>query len=186
MALSVNVQINAAEMPVRIILRIGVMLVLVAGCGPKAATHLISGPLSPRPFVKVDPFARDVLAHIAADQKLGPEWWVRLEVAWKPDIQIEVNIEKKRPGPNDFVVDADDLHIVMADEQKVYLRSALISMHEVKDGIVFEVTFPNRDAADRQRATHWLKRRGEAKGHEDHEMRFTSRLSHVLRILPLR
>ena len=148
-------------MPVRITLQIGVMLVLVAGCGPKAATHLISVPANPRPFVEVDPFARDVLTHIAADQKLGPEWWVRLEVAWKPEIQIEVNIEKKRPSPNDFVVDAGDLHIVMADVQKVYLRGASISMHEVKDGIVFEVTFPNRDAADRQRAAQWLKRESE-------------------------
>ncbi len=145
----------------RITLRIGIVLVLFAGCGPQATTHLISVPANPRPFVEVDPFARDVLTHIAADQKLGPEWWVRLEVAWKPEMQIEVNIEKKKPGPNDFVVDANDLHVVMAADQKAYLKGALISMHEVKDGIVFEVTFPNRDAADRQRASQWMKREAE-------------------------
>jgi Fe-S cluster assembly iron-binding protein IscA len=131
-------------------------LALVAGCGPKATTHVIQVPPTTRPFVEVEPKARELLAGIATEKKLGDEWCVKLEVVWKPDAQIEVNLERKA-GAKDFVVEADGLRFAMAADQKVYLKGAYISVSEVKGGVAFDVTFPNRDARDRQLAAEWLK-----------------------------
>jgi hypothetical protein len=98
-----------------------------------------------------------VLRQIAVDQKLGPDWWVRMEVVWKPDAQIEVNLERKPPGPGDFSVEADGLRCVIRSDQKVYLKGARVELAWAKDGAGFDVSFPNRDANDRQAAAAWLK-----------------------------
>lgn len=138
--------------------RIAIVLVFLAGCQPKTTTTSTSVPAVPKPFVEVEPVAREVLIQIAADHKMGLDWWVRLEVVWKPEALIEVNVERKRPRATDFVVEADGLLFVMAEEQKTYLLGAHVSMRELKDGAAFDVTFPNRDGRERSLAHEWLER----------------------------
>ena len=101
---------------------------------------------------------RAFLLKIADDQRLGNQWWVRLDVVWKPDPQIEVNIEKTPPGPHDFVVESRGLLVVVSDNQKAFLKGAQVTL--VGDGglAAFDVTFPNRDESDRKLAAEWLQK----------------------------
>jgi Fe-S cluster assembly iron-binding protein IscA len=97
------------------------------------------------------------LRQIAVDQKLGTQWWVRLDVVWKPDAQIEVNLDRKPPGPNDFVVEADGFRCVMSEEQKVYLKGSRVELFWTNEGAGFNVSFPNRDTNDKVAAAEWIK-----------------------------
>jgi Fe-S cluster assembly iron-binding protein IscA len=129
------------------------LVATLAGCSPKPS----AAPVSPRPFVKVTPIARQLLTKVAADQKFGPDWWVRLNVAWKPDARIEVTVEKDPPGLADVVHEADGVRVVVANDQAVYLKGALIDLVEEEKGWAFDVTFPHRTARDREAANEWLK-----------------------------
>jgi Fe-S cluster assembly iron-binding protein IscA len=82
---------------------------------------------------------------------------VRLEVVWKPDAQIEVSVVRNSQSGADHHVEADGLRVVMADSQKTYLKGARIALIELPVGIAFDVTFPNRDARDRELASQWLR-----------------------------
>ena len=59
------------------------------------------------------------------DQKFGNQWWVRLEVVWRKEAQIDVTVEKNPPGPNDFFAEADGLHVVTPEEQIEYASGIL-------------------------------------------------------------
>lgn len=136
-------------------------IALAAGCDQKATTHIIVVPVETSPIVEIEPDARTLLAQVARDQKFGPEWWVRLEVVWRKEAQIEVTVEKQPPGPSDFFIEADGLHVVMPDDQRVYLRGARVSLLKAKSGWAFDVTFPYRTERERQAASEWLLRETE-------------------------
>jgi hypothetical protein len=140
------------------LVRIAPALFLLAGCEQKATTHIVSVPVESSPIVEIEPDARDLLAQVAGDQKFGSEWWVRLEVVWRKEAQIDVTVEKQPPGPNDFFVKADGLHVVMPEEQKAYLLGARISLLKSKKGWAFDVTFPYRSEREQQLASEWLDR----------------------------
>jgi Fe-S cluster assembly iron-binding protein IscA len=142
--------------------------ILVAGCESGRRTPAVSEAISPRPFVEVTPSAREILLRVAADQKLGPDWCVRLEVVFKPDARIEVNLDRQPAGKNDYQVEVDGLRVVMVDNQKTYLKGARIGLIESPNAFAFDVTFPNRDDRDRELASRWLhteseKRKGKEK-----------------------
>jgi Fe-S cluster assembly iron-binding protein IscA len=136
-----------------------ILLAAVAGCSPKPPATPSAVPTTPRPFVEVTPIARQLLTKVAVDQKLGPDWWVRLNVVWKPDARIEITVEKDRPDPADAVHVADGVRVVVANDQAVYLKGALIDLVEEKNGWEFDVTFPHRTARDREAANQWLSER---------------------------
>ncbi|MSR52586.1 MAG: hypothetical protein EXS09_04775 [Gemmataceae bacterium] len=133
-------------------------IALLVGCSQKKSTPAIE-PLPPiRPFLEVQPRALEMLRRIASGQKnLGDEWYVRLEVVWKPTAKIEVQIDKKAPGPTDFMIEADGLKCVMAIAQKPYLKGAYIEVVQSADKVYFDVTFPNQDEHDRAAASKWLR-----------------------------
>lgn len=137
-----------------------VLLVALAGCTPKPPVTSTAVPTAPRPFVEVTPVARQLLTKVAADQKFGPDWWVRLNVVWKPDAQILVTVEKDPPGPADEVHEADEVRVVMPGDQVVYLKGALIDLVQAEGGWAFDVTFPHRTDRDREAANEWLRTRG--------------------------
>jgi Fe-S cluster assembly iron-binding protein IscA len=136
-----------------------VLLVALAGCSPKPPATPSAVPTTPRPFVEVTLIARQLLTKVAVDQKIGPDWWVRLNVVWKPDARIEVTVEKDPPGPADVVHEADGVRVVVANDQAAYLKGALIDLVEEKSGWRFDVTFPHRTARDREAANQWLRER---------------------------
>jgi Fe-S cluster assembly iron-binding protein IscA len=84
-------------------------------------------------------------------------WWVRLSVSWRPDPFIEVHLDRKPPGPDDYAVEADGLNVVMARELLTYLRGSRVEFVETPDGAGFDVTFPNQDPAEREAAGKWLR-----------------------------
>jgi Fe-S cluster assembly iron-binding protein IscA len=136
----------------------------LAGCSPTTSTGVAPDPPKPAPFLEISSGARAVLRQIATDQQLGPEWWVRLEVVWKPDAQIEVNLDRKPPRASDLVVEANGLQCVMAVDQRDYLKGARIDLFTTNEGIGFDVTFPHRDSRDRQLAAEWLRRETAKRG----------------------
>jgi Fe-S cluster assembly iron-binding protein IscA len=142
------------------------LLAALAGCSPKPAAipATAPAPTPARPVVEVTSAARELLTKVAADQKFGPDWSVRLTVVWKPDAQIEVTVEKDPSGPADEVHEADGVRVVMARDQAAYLKGALIDLVEVPNGWAFDVTFPHRDAGDREAASQWLRERSAKKG----------------------
>jgi Fe-S cluster assembly iron-binding protein IscA len=133
-----------------------VAALLLAGCSQKPAATPNADPGRPPPFVEITPVAKDVLVRVAAEQNLGPDWWVRLNVVWKPDPRIEVTMEKKPPGPADVVHEANGLRVVMAADQTAYLKGSLIDLVQEADRVGFDVTFPYRTDRDRELANHWL------------------------------
>lgn len=135
--------------------------IVIAGCSQKATTTIAPAGQRSKTFVELTPQARDGLRLIADKQNLGDNWSVRLEVVWKPEAQIEVNIDRKPPSDRDHVVNVDGLRVVMAEDQKVYLKGARVDLFWVKDGAGFDVTFPHRDERDRELASKWLKERDE-------------------------
>ena len=151
------------------------LLTALAGCTPKPSATPTAGPSTARPFVEVAPAARGLLGQVAKDQKFGTEWWVRLAVVWKPDAQIVVTVERDRPGPNDVVHEADGVRVVMPGDQVVYLKGARIDLVEEENGWAFDVTFPHREAGDREAANEWLKKQGTTKHTKDTKTERTSK-----------
>ncbi|HKB06587.1 MAG TPA: hypothetical protein VKD90_30605 [Gemmataceae bacterium] len=139
------------------------LLVAAIGCSPKPPATPSAVPTTSRPFVEVTPIARELLTKVAGDQKLGSDWWVRLTVVWKPDPRIEVTVEKDPPGPADAVHEADGVRVVVANDQAVYLKGALIDLVEEQKGWAFDVTFPHRTDRDREAANQWLRERSARK-----------------------
>jgi len=134
------------------------LFILVAGCSNKTSTPSTTAALAAtRPFLEIQPRAVDMLRRIAQSQKLGYDWYVRLQVVWKPTAKIEVQIDKKQPGRGDFTIEADGLKCVMAAEQKPYLKGAYVEVVQTNDTVYFDVTFPNQDDRDRATASEWLK-----------------------------
>ena len=106
----------------------------------------------------MSPAAERVLRQIAAEQKLAEPWYVRVTIAWRAEPQIEVQLDRTPAGPDDFVTEAGTgLRCVMAREHLTYLRGCRIELVEVPQGAGFDVTFPNRDARDREAAEKWLR-----------------------------
>ena len=113
------------------------------------------------PFVEVTPVAKEVLVRVAAEQKLGPDWCVRLNVVWKPDPRIEVTLERHPAGPADAVHEANGLRVVMANDQTPYLKGARIDLIQEADRIGFDVSFPYRTDRERELANRWLVEQAE-------------------------
>jgi Fe-S cluster assembly iron-binding protein IscA len=134
------------------------LLAALAGCTPRPTATSTAVPAAPRPFVEVTPAARELLWQVARDQKFGADWWVRLTVEWRPGAQVVLTVERNPPGPNDVAREADGLRVVMAGDQVVYLKGARIDLVQEEDRVGFDVTFPHRDAGDRQAANEWLRK----------------------------
>ena len=132
-----------------------VALALLAGCSDKPPPAPLA--VTPRQVVEVSPRAERLLRQIAAEQKVADPWWVRLSVSWRPDPFIEVHLDRKPPGPDDFAVEAGGLNVVMARELLTYLRGSRVEFVETPEGGGFDVTFPNQDAAEREAAGKWLR-----------------------------
>jgi Fe-S cluster assembly iron-binding protein IscA len=135
---------------------------------PKHSPTTTIAPAGPRPttFVEITAEARDGLRLIADKQNLGEDWSMRLEVVWKPDAQIEVTIDRKPPSDRDHVINTDGLRVVMAEDQKVYLKGSRVDLFWAKGGAGFNVTFPHRDERDRELASKWLKEQNEKRKNE--------------------
>ena len=142
------------------------LLLLAAGCSPKPTTPAVAPASPPLPFVEVTPVAKEVLVRVAAEQKLGPDWFVRLNVVWKPDPRIEVTIERHPPGPGDEVHEANGLKVVMANDQTPYLKGARIDLIQETGRIGFDVSFPYRTDRDRELANRWLVEQAERRGND--------------------
>jgi Fe-S cluster assembly iron-binding protein IscA len=128
---------------------------LLAGCSPPSAP--VAVPATPKPVVEISPRAERVLRQIAVDQKLAEPWWVRLSVAWHPDPYIEVHLDRKPPGPDDYETEASGLKVVLPRELLTYLRGSRVEFVESPEGAWFDVTFPNQDADEREAAGKWLR-----------------------------
>jgi Fe-S cluster assembly iron-binding protein IscA len=138
-----------------------IVLLAIVGCSPKPTTSAVSPPGPPPPFVEITPVAKEVLVRVAAEQKLGANWCVRLDVVWKPDPRIEVTIERHPPGPADVVHEANGLKVVMAADQTPYLKGSRIDLIQEADRLGFDVSFPYRTDRDRKAANRWLVEQAE-------------------------
>jgi Fe-S cluster assembly iron-binding protein IscA len=136
--------------------RLFAMAVLaLAGCSPPPAP--VAVPVTPKPVVEISPRAEKVLRQIAVDQKVAEPWWVRLSVTWHPDPFIEVHLDRKPPGPDDFETAASGLKVVLARNLLTYLRGSRVEFVETPERAGFDVTFPNQDVDEREAAGKWLK-----------------------------
>jgi Fe-S cluster assembly iron-binding protein IscA len=135
---------------------------LAAGCDskptPVATPATVAPSTPPPPFVEIDAFTAEFLAKLAEAQGFGNDWSVRLEVVWEDIALVKVYLDKKAPGKDDHVVEAQNLRVVMSNEQKVYLKGAKVRFFEVREGAGFDVTFPNRTEQDSEMANEWLKK----------------------------
>ena len=127
----------------------------LAGCSPPPPPTAV--PVTPKPVVEFSPRAERLLRQIAAEQKVADPWWVRLSVTWHPDPFIEVHLDRKPPGPDDYETEASGLKVVMARELLTYLRGSRVDFVETPDQTGFDVTFPNQDADEREAAGKWLR-----------------------------
>jgi Fe-S cluster assembly iron-binding protein IscA len=135
---------------------LAIVVVTLGGCSSEPPPTAVS--VAPKPVVEVSPAAERVLRQIAAEQKLAEPWYVRLSVVWPAEPQIEVHLDRTPPGADDFVTEANTgLRCVIAREFLTYLRGCRVELVEVANGAGFDVTFPNRDARDREAADKWLR-----------------------------
>jgi Fe-S cluster assembly iron-binding protein IscA len=146
---------------------LAVVLLAQTGCSPKPAATPAVVPSNPPPVVEVTPIARDVLVRVAAEQKFGADWWVRLRVVWTPGPEIEVTVERAPPGPADEVHESNGLKVALPRDQAVYLKGARVDLLKANRGAAFDVTFPYRTDSDRERANHWLLTESFRKGKAD-------------------
>jgi Fe-S cluster assembly iron-binding protein IscA len=132
-----------------------IAVLVLAGCSPPPSPVVVS--VTPKPVIEISPRAEKVLRQIAVDQKVAEPWWVRLSVTWHPDPFIEVHLDRKPPGPDDYETAASGLKVVMARNLLTYLRGSRIEFVETPEGAGFDVTFPNQDVDEREAAGKWLK-----------------------------
>ena len=130
-------------------------LILLAGCSQPPPPQVV--PVTPKPVIELSPRAERMLRQIAADQKLPEPWWVRLGLKWTPDPVIEIHIDRKPPGPDDFTTEAGGLNVAFPRELLPYLRGSRVEFVQVENKAGFDVTFPNQDAAEREAASKWLR-----------------------------
>jgi Fe-S cluster assembly iron-binding protein IscA len=135
--------------------KFALVLLMLTACSDKPTPVAFSVP--PKPVVEVSPMAERVLRQIAAEQKIEEPWFVRLSIVWKAEPEIEVTLDHTVPKPDDFTCSAGGLQVVLARELLPYLRGSRIEMVNVQGGSGFDVTFPNRDAQDREAAGKWLR-----------------------------
>jgi Fe-S cluster assembly iron-binding protein IscA len=132
-----------------------IAVLVLAGCSPPPAP--VAVPVTPKPVVEISPRAEKVLRQIAVDQKVAEPWWVRLSVTWHPDPFIEVHLDRKPPGPDDYETAASGLKVVLARNLLTYLRGSRVEFVETQEGAGFDVTFPNQDVDEREAAGKWLR-----------------------------
>jgi Fe-S cluster assembly iron-binding protein IscA len=128
---------------------------LLAGCSDPSPP--VAVPVTPKPVVEFSPRAERLLRQIAVEQKVADPWWVRISVSWRPDPFIEVHLDRKPPGPDDYETEASGLKVVMARELLTYLRGSRVEFVETAGQAGFDVTFPNQDAGEREAASRWLR-----------------------------
>ena len=129
---------------------------LLAGCSQPPPPQAI--PVAPKPVVELSPRAERMLRQIAAEQKVPEPWWVRLSVKWTPDPVIEIHIDRKAPGPDDYTTEASGLTVVLARDLLTYLRGSRVEfVDENENAVGFDVTFPNQSPDERAAASQWLR-----------------------------
>jgi Fe-S cluster assembly iron-binding protein IscA len=144
---------------IRVRLLIAGSLTALAGC-TSPSTPLITKPL-PKPPIEVSPVARQVLQQIATEQKLGDDWWLRFDLAWRPDAQIEIVMVRERPAETDLVYDADGIRCVIPKELTAYLKNVRVEWIEEKPKGRFDVSFANQSSAEREAGRRWLREQEE-------------------------
>jgi Fe-S cluster assembly iron-binding protein IscA len=132
-----------------------IAVLVLAGCSPPPAP--VAVPVTPKPVVEISPRAEKVLRQIAVDQKVAEPWWVRLSVTWHPDPFIEVHLDRKPLGPDDYETAASGLKVVLARSLLTYLRGSRVEFVETPEGAGFDVTFPNQDVDEQEAAGKWLR-----------------------------
>jgi|GEM_PF-6785981 len=140
---------------IRVRLIIVASLTALAGCTSQS-TPQISKPL-PKPPIELSADARQVLKQIASEQKLGDDWWLRFDLVWRPDAQVEITMVRERPGETDFVYDADDIRCAMPKELTTYLKNVRVEWIEDKPKGRFDVSFANQTSAEREAGRRWLR-----------------------------
>lgn len=132
------------------------LLVLAAiGCSSKP-TPEVSLPYD-RPLIDLSHEAREVLPKIAKETKLGNEWWLRLDLVWKAEPQIEIHLTKKPPGPDDIIVDSKGVRCIFARELKTYLTGVRILWEENPNGAGFDISFDDQTTAEHEASQRWLR-----------------------------
>ena len=101
------------------------------------------------------------MKQIASEQKLGEEWWLRLDLVWQPDAQIVIQMVRERPGDADVVHDADGIRCAMPRELTTYLKGVQIEWIEEKPKGRFNVSFDHQSSAEREAGRRWLREQEE-------------------------
>jgi Fe-S cluster assembly iron-binding protein IscA len=134
------------------------MVALAAGCTSKSSPHI--GKPVPRPPIEVSAEARQVLNQIASEQKLT-DWWLRFDLVWRPDPQLEVHMVRTPPGENDVVYDADGVRCIVPKELTDYLRHVRVDWLNQEPKGRFNFSFDNQTPAEREAGRKWLKEQEE-------------------------
>jgi len=129
------------------------------GCTSKS-TPVISKPI-PKPPIEISTEARQLLRQIAVDQKLGDNWWLRLDLVWLPDAQIEIHMVRTPPTETDVVYDVDGIRCVVPDELTTYLKHTRIVWIEDEPKGRFDLSFENQSSAEREAGRQWLREQEE-------------------------
>src|SRR5262245_15860993 len=130
-------------------------LTALAGC-TSPSTPQVSKPL-PRPPIEVSHEARQVLQQIVSDQKLGDNWWLRFDLMWRPNSQIEIHIVRTPPTESDFVYDADGIRCAMPKELTTYLKNIRVEWIDEQPKGRFSVSFDNETPAEFEAGRQWLQ-----------------------------
>jgi Fe-S cluster assembly iron-binding protein IscA len=144
---------------IRVPLLIVTSLTALVGC-TSPSTPQVSKPL-PKPPIELSADARQILKQIASEQKLGEDWWLRFDLVWRPDAQVEITMVRERPGETDLVYDADGIRCTMPKELTTYLKNVRVEWIEDKPKGRFDVSFANQTSAEREAGRRWLREQEE-------------------------
>jgi Fe-S cluster assembly iron-binding protein IscA len=131
------------------------LIAILVGCSAKS-TPEVSRPYV-RPMIDLSAEAREVVAKIATETKLGNDWWLRLDLVWRSEPEIEINLTTSPPGPNDTVTDSLGVRCVLARELKTYLTGVRIVWDENNKRGRFDVSFDDQTTAEHQASQRWLR-----------------------------
>jgi len=142
------------------------VVALAAGCTSKSSPQ-VNKPI-PRPPIEVSHDARQVLNQIATEQKFGTDWWLRFDLVWRrPELQLEVHIDRKPPGENDVVYDADGVRCIVPRELTDYLKHVRIDWLNEEPKGRFDFSFDNQTPAEREAGRKWLQEEEERRKRAD-------------------
>jgi Fe-S cluster assembly iron-binding protein IscA len=131
------------------------VVIALIGCSSKP-TPEVSQPYV-RAMIDLSPEAREVVSKIATDTKLGKDWWLRLDLVWRAEPEIEINLTRTPPGPDDIVTDSKGVRCVMARELRTYLTGVRVVWEENDKRGRFDVSFDDQSTAEHAASQRWLR-----------------------------